>query len=395
MISTPYFRRTVAKIIFAFPVFVLTATPKWASAAQDVAKHEPSAVIDQPLAIDNRELGLARLAQIAGFDDDAAYVRSIASRVDELAAQAERVDDRMKRADLLAAAVNLILAHQVEPYCSRRLLQLQSDDDVVDKAESQSAFDRADELIARAKTARQEWSAQQTLKDRDPATSKRNGLSPGPALRSGPAEVGQRLETLQAFASGLRAYLLPGSNESRRAASGLAPLIEDRNRAVSAAATLWQACLRSSDSEPDRALSVLAPPLANPAPGSMPYAFFARLLRCRLIAERGGEGKDDHGPSPTAALALLMQIEERCDEWLADAVQRDNAMRAAQLVRLQILADWSERLALKGRVAERKWCMDRIKELWHQFETGPTPAGEGNDTVLRLSPAIPIIARSE
>ena len=339
-----------------------------------------------------------------GFDDDAAYVRSIASRVDELAAQAGRVDDRLRRADLLATAVNLILAHQVEPYCSRRLLQLQSDDDVVDKAESQSAFDRADELIARAKTALQEWSARRPLQDRDPASSKRGGLSPGPSLRSGPAsEAGQRLETLQAFASGLRAYLLPGSNEPRRAASGLAPLIEDRNRAVSAAATLWQASLRSNDSDPDRALSVLAPPLADPAPGSMPYAFFARLLRCRLIAERdtvklvrdsnlapaGGDGKDDHVPSPAAALALLMQIEERCDEWLADAAQRDNALRTTQLVRIQILADWSERLALKGRVAERKWCMDRIKELLDER------GGEGNDTVLRLSPAIPIIARSE
>ena len=389
MIPIPYFSRTTAKIIFAFPVLALTATPKWASAVQDVAKHEPSAVTNQPSTIDNRDSGLARLAPMPGFDDDAAYVRSIASQVDELAAQARRVDDLAKRVDLLAGAVNLILAHQVEPYCSRRLLQLQSDDDVGDKAESQSAFDRADELIARAKTALQEWSAQQTLKDRDPATSKRNGLSPGPALRSGPAEVGQRLETLQAFASGLRAYLLPGSNEPRRAASGLAPLIEDRNHAVSAAATLWQACLRSSDSYPDRALSVLAPPLADPAPGSMPYAFFARLLRCRLIAERGGDGKDDHDPSPAAALALLMQIEERCDEWLADAAQRDNAMRTAQLVRLQILADWSDHLALKGRVAERKWCIDRIEELLNEH------GGEGKYTVLRLSPAIPIIARSE
>lgn len=388
-------------IILSLPVFALTATPKWASAVQDVAKHEPSPISLQPSAIDERESGLARLAPMPGFDDDAAYVRSIASRVDELAAQAERVDDRMKRADLLAAAVNLILAHQVEPYCSRRLLQLQSDDDVVDKAESQSAFDRADELIARAKTALHEWSARRTLQDRDPASSKRGGLSPGPALRSGPAsEIGQRLDTLQAFASGLRAYLLPGSNDPRRAASGLAPLIEDRNRAVSAAATLWQACLRSNDSDRARALSVLAPPLADPAPGSMPYAFFARLLRCRLIAERGRDGKDDHDPSPVAALALLMQIEERCDEWLAGVEPDSNpspmdAMRTAQLVRIQILADWSARLALKGRVAERKWCMDRIKELWDRFETGATRAGEGNDTVLRLSPAIPIIARSE
>jgi hypothetical protein len=110
----------------------------------------------------------------------------------------------------------------------------------------------------------------------------------------------------------------------------------------------------------------------------MPYAFFARLLRCRLIAARGG---------PATALALLMQIEERCDEWFTGDKEREEAVRAARLVRIQILVDWHDSLDSSGSASERQWCVERIKVLVDEH------FGDNNGPVLRLTPAIPLLAQ--
>ncbi len=308
-----------------------------------------------------------RLAPMPGFDNNTAYARSIAARVEELTSQASQADDLTRRVDLLAASANLVLAHQLEPACTHTLLQLRRDEEVFQEAASRAALDRADKLITEAHDALRKLDDRNDLPDGWLAQSKRN------------------LETLEVFALGLRAYLLPGASDEavrgvRRAVSRLAPLLEDQSPAVTAAANLWQACLKSRGSDPARALSVLGPALADPPRESMPYAFFARLQRCRLIAKRGG---------PAAALALLMQIEEHCDDWLTDNTARDDAMRATQLVRIQILIDWHDHLNASSKAAERKWCADRIKALVaDRF-------AEGSETVLRLTPAIPIIADIE
>ncbi len=196
-------------------------------------------------------------------------------------------------------------------------------------------------------------------------------------------ESRQRLQTLRAFATGLRAYLLSGADEDgardlRRAVSLLAPLLEDRRRSVAAAANLWQACLRSRSSQPARALSTLDPALADPPADSMPHAYFARLLRCRLVASGGGAA---------AALALLMQMEERCNDWLTSERERDDATRAAQFIRLQVMADWYHQLPETDGNHLRRWCADRITELINER------FAQNGDTVLRLTPVIPIIAR--
>lgn len=308
-----------------------------------------------------------RLAPMAGFDDNTAYARSIAARVEELAAQAGQADDLTKRADLFAASANLVLAQQLEPACTHTLLQLRHNEEIFEEAASRAALDRADELISGAHDALRK------LDDRDDLP------------KGWLAQSKRRLETLEVFALGLRVYLLPGTGDEavrgvRSAVSRLAPLLEDQSPAVTAAANLWQACLKSRGSDPARALSVLGPALADPSGGSMPYAFFARLQRCRLIAKRGGRA---------AALALLMQIEEHCDHWLTDNTARDDAMRATQLVRIQILIDWHDHLDASSKAAERKWCAERIKAL------SADRFAEGNETVLRLTPAIPIMADIE
>ncbi len=368
MIRASYVRTLTAFALVAASACAAGFQDEPGTGAADAARESAGrSLTPAPVEAGGSLLPVVRLAHIPGFDDDTAYARSIATRVEELAAQASRADDLTKRVDLLAASANLALAHQIEPACTHRLLQFHSDEEVFEEAALRSALDRADELITQA---------QNTLRKVDDVDDLPEGWS---------AQSGRRLETLDIFAVGLRAYLLPGAGDEavrsvRRAVSRLAPLLEDQSPAVTAAANLWQACLKSRYSDPARALSVLGPALADPPRGSMPYAFFARLERCRLIAKRGG---------PAAALALLMQIEEHCDDWLTDDTARDDAMRTAQLVEIQVLTDWHDRLGVPEHSAERQWCADRIKALLADH------FAEDSKTVLRLTSAIPIIADIE
>ena len=82
----------------------------------------------------------------------------------------------------------------------------------------------------------------------------------------------------------------------------------------------------------------------------------------------------------------MLQIEERAREWLSTEEEKLSAAHAAQLVRIQILADWHGHLDGPSHAAERKWCVDRVEQLVS------TASPENANTVLRLSPAIPIVA---
>jgi hypothetical protein len=305
-------------------------------------------------------------APISGFEDEAAYLRSIADRVQVLAGQADVVADATRRVDLLAAAANLTLAHELESCCTKRLLHLRGRDPGMDEATCRAGLDRADALIERAS------SSVQALRDSEEELPE-----------SWLVESSRRLETLRAFASAFRVYLVAGSDEEdspdlRRAASLLAPLREDPNRRVAAAARLWQACLRARAGSPTRALSILEPALIDPPADSMPYALFARLLRCRLVAEIGGSA---------GALALLMQVEDRSTDWLSSQEERDQAARAAQFLRLQIMADWYARLDETRQSDERNWCIERSGRLIEERFS------DGGNSVLRLTPVIPVFAR--
>ena len=248
------------------------------------------------------------LAPIGELADVAAYVQAVVGRVDRLVRQAEEAADPMIRADLLLAAANRILAYQLEPACTREFLGITGKRAAADEDALRTALDRADALIGRAQTDLP------VILDGDASSSG--------DLR----QTKYHLETLQAFSAALRAYLLarngadPGSNppaapdlpetaSARRAALKLSVLLEDPNGQVAAAAAFWQACLRSRAQDVTRVMFLLPPALSNPPGKALPFAFFSKLLRCRLLASSGGHA---------GALALLAQIEERCDDWLLD-----------------------------------------------------------------------------
>ena len=348
------------------------------SAAAQTPADSPVAVAAGGDAAEKPKLPDVGLAPVSGFDDDAAYVRSVSDRVASLEASAAREDLALRRAATLLAGANLILARQIEPACSRRLLRIDRQSDIVGRGDGgglRGALDHADELLARAEALLKE-SAE---------------VSETPAGRN---VVARHHKTLRAFSAGLRAYLLSGKDDAslggvRRAVSLLSPLIEHEERSVSAAAMLWQACLRSGESDIARALSVLDLAVRRPAEGTMPYALFASVERCRLLAMQGGRA---------TALALLMQVEGRCEEWIGETEKQRQAVSMVQLAQMQILGDWFDRAGFDGlddagegspaevgRI-ERKWCADRISKL---TEEGFGGDGKG---LFRLSEAIPIIA---
>ena len=87
--------------------------------------------------------------------------------------------------------------------------------------------------------------------------------------------------------------------------------------------------------------------------------------------------------------APLAQIEQRVEDWMGDDTESGNARRAAKLVRIQIMANWHDGLDDVKDDAERRWCIDRIQRL------ATEAFGENDNTVLRLTPAVPIVVRIE
>ncbi len=305
-----------------------------------------------------------RLAPLPGDEGEADYLQGISRRAAELAGVAEQADNRTARGEWYLAAANLILAYTLEPACSRTLLGIPAPEDrLAEPSQIKSAMDKARAFLDHAAEDLRKTPEAEAESDERKKTLLR------------------RLESLQALRDGLHAQLLPWDDGetpafARRAASRLSILLEDTNPRVTAAATLWQAALRLREADWQAALSVLDLPLSDPPKQAVAHGFFARLLRCRVLAEQGGSA---------AALALLMQLEERCEDWYRDETDRANAVRAVALVQLQVLGSWYDRLSDPGQKAARQWCADRMSTIRE------ARFGMAGASVYRLGAAIPII----
>jgi len=324
------------------------------------------ATSDPPSEVVTTKDQLPPIVRLAGLHDEPEYRRTIAGRVAELVHLAETTEDPVAQADLQLAAANLILAQGLEPICTRMMLGAQPDRFGPGGDESlREMLDRADMLIADA-----ERLLGDPVREAAPASA---------TLKS----VRGRLDILQPFAEGLRAYLLPvdaagGAHGARRAASRLSVLLEHDDLQVAAAAALWQAALRGTEPDPAPALAILEPALAEPSQQAMPYPFFARLLRCRILAAQG---------KFAAAAALLIQLEERCTRWPVKEADRPDYLRAVMLVQTHVLADWRDRLDAATQADERQWCTDRLAAILAKHFP------DASATVARLNPAVPILAR--
>ncbi len=291
--------------------------------------------------------------------------RDLSEAAREIAAAGAKAEQPLDKAHALLSAANLVLARTLEPAASDRFLQIERDDPQRDTLVNESIA-RAEEFLVAAHQALDQSIIAEG--DDDAAVRKQ--------------ELDHHHQTLTAFAGALAAYFqLPQGDEPRsprRAASELSPLLEDANAQVASAAAFWQACLRAMDPDPSAALSALEPVTNDlPSEGDR-YAFFSRLLRCRLLAARGGE---------PAAASLLMQAEERINDWFKLENERLDAIRTIGFLQMQILRSWYDRLTAE-QSDERAWCAARIARLSADLFATPMEA-----PVMRLELAVPIVVR--
>ena len=301
------------------------------------------------------------LAPIAKFATNALYLNSVSADVTELERQAAAAKDAGMQIGFLLAAANVVLAYEMEPACTGAALHLPG---AADAPSAEASLNKADHLLNRA----------QSILDSEKGEA--DGLAED--LRGSSAQ----LEQLQAFLNALAAYLSDGQAEddatkARQASSRLSILLEDGDERVVAAAMLWHSMLRSRHGDPERAARMLPLALSRPSQKSLPFGFFARVLRCRLLADRG---------SYAVALGLLSQLEEKSREWFVSEVDQENALRAITVASFQVLDQWRARLSQPEEVEQRDWCEERMRWLLDRR------LGADERFVLRLRPAVPIIA---
>lgn len=294
-------------------------------------------------------------------DDDAARDGAIRTRVEELRRTAQQAEAPTARVDLQLAAANLLLAELTEPAATRFLLNAVAPGDAEQVA---AVVAEADALLNDATGSLLQASG---VADTDTEWAARST---------------RRLDSLKAFSSALAAVLVPKQGdeavlEERRAAAKLSFLLEDPDVHAAAAARLWQACLRVRHDQRDQVLAMLSPALADLPRDSRRPSFFQRLLRCRILADQGGHA---------AAMALLIQMEERVDVWFLRQQRPDDARRAVYYTELHVLRAWHDKLSGEEKKTEREWIVTQM----HRIRNDHFDAE--NSAVARLEQAIPILA---
>lgn len=299
--------------------------------------------------------------------NNADFLREKAAAAASLIAEAKTTDTPLDRADQLLAAANLMLAYEAEPACSRRFFR------VSDGPETEGSIAQATKALTEARALLQQadttlLQVEQSDDDQAEALAARRS----------------KLDALRAFRMALGTYLdvpTPADDgpDARRAASELSPLLEHPDARIAAAAKFWQTCLRAEEDDPSPALSRLEPALLEPVRDARPYSFFARLLRCRLLAQEG---------HPATALSLLLQMEERCHQTWFPAYSIEPAVRTVALLRLEVLREWYDRLSADTQPAQRNWCAERMREVIDER------FGDDDRDILRIAPAIPIVAKA-
>ncbi len=321
------------------------------------------------------------LAPLDGVDDVAAYTSSVANRATRLVELAEKSNGPLLRAELQLTGANLILARQIEPAGTRIFWRLAgSTEHPSDRQMLTKAFDTVDKLLIDAEANLDEARHRAS---RDEEASSETAEAKEESIRSKPARIaaiGRHRRTLASFQQALRAALLPppdddGKRTARRAASELAALVEHDDPRVATAAGFWQAYLRKGETDPHASLARLDYALDEFAPAEQPYAFFARVMRCDVLAGHG---------QGVAALALLTQMEERALGWYPDEEPRKQALGAIAWTKLHTLRAWHDTFDPKERTEERAWCRAQAATLIKDTLTEPPG-------LPRLSPAIPML----
>jgi hypothetical protein len=230
------------------------------------------------------ELPKVNLAQLKPVDGETGAAAHWSRQVSALIEAASKAGNSPEQNRHFLAAANILLARQIEPLSSLAVLGLRTETPADDKKILSDAIDQAERLIG---DVRESLSADELVR---PGPSEIPGADEpkDASVKSDREQLSHCVEVLQSFLNGQRAYLLeetePGAR--RRAASALAPLLEDADKKIASAARLWQALLRGLEADPTAALQILGSPMTPPHPETWPYGLFSRVIRCRYQAVR-------------------------------------------------------------------------------------------------------------
>ncbi|MFH1417046.1 MAG: hypothetical protein ABII12_01995 [Planctomycetota bacterium] len=178
-----------------------------------------------------------------------------------------------------------------------------------------------------------------------------------------------RVAMLRAFA-GMFAALgkADGSSASQEAlldaCNELALYQHDDNRGIAESVRFWRAVAYRHANRPERALQLLHPILAAPAPRRLGY--WARLERCRSLCDA-----DRHA----AGIALCLRIEARVPTWF-DGVSEETCKKAAdtaKFIHIELLQSWESALRDAGQDDRAEHAATEAVKLRGSDSYPPTP----------------------
>ena len=266
-------------------------------------------------------------------------------------------------------AANRLLAFDLQPYASRLLLGIPEEED---SPKAREVIDQVTGYLEQAGGKLAELDSQ-------------SGLDGYKRYR-----FGVQLETLQAFARALRELWPQASipDEQRRKSIAdvtvaLGVILESDDPAIVRAATLWQAYLFASIGKLQRALDLL-PTALKPVPEGDPVSFYARVLRCRYIAQLHEDC--------AVSVSLLLRMKSKCGLWF------ENEEQAAQQVVKLVTRRLCEK-SIAGANPDRKdfneWCAGVASRIDGEFseirKSGPVEflsLGSPVPMIIEVAPSV-------
>ncbi|MCH8963335.1 MAG: hypothetical protein IIB58_00120 [Planctomycetes bacterium] len=194
-----------------------------------------------------------------------------------------------------------------------------------------------------------------------------------------PEDLGEQLEDLELITNFGRAVSLlaraklgrPDQKRTEKVANELAIWMDDDRREIADAAVLWHCALHHEIGNTARALKTLPLPL-TPINGST-TELYLRVLRCSILSDSG---------SPSLALALILRMEERLEQWIPDPATRQAALCTLTWFRFRIA---------KSHPPEGDGL---YKEIWQDWLARAQTTLEDPDApcrLIRLIGAIPLL----
>ncbi len=225
--------------------------------------------------------------------------------VDWLAAENQELERTIESASAAAVARhrahlgNWMLALRCEPHLTRVLLGIAEPPDIV-ALETLSAG-----ALEHLTSARQRWpeAHAEELEDLDLITNFAQAVS-----LLARAKLGR-----------------PAPKLTAQVANELAIWMDDDRREVADAAVLWHCVLHREVGNTRRPLKTLPLPLTPTNGGTT--ELYLRMLRCSILSDSG---------SPSLALALILKMEERVEQWIGDESSRQAALCTLTWFRFRI-----------------------------------------------------------